>query len=65
MMTDAEVRIEDTAPQDVEMASEEQEVEVSVNQTGAEEPDLTTIEPDETERTTFLEYAISLLVFYD
>lgn len=63
-MTDAEVRIEDVVPQDVEMASVEHEVENSVNQTGAEDPGLTTIEPDETERTTFLEYAMSLLFFF-
>ena len=59
-MTDAEVRIEDAAPQDVEMASAEREIENSVTQTGTEEPGLTTMEPDEIERTTFLEYAMSL-----
>ena len=54
-MADAEVLIEDGAPQDVEMASAEHEAEADIAQTGAEETGLTTIEPDEPARTTFLE----------
>ena len=62
-MADAEVLIEDGAPQDVEMASAEHEAEADIAQTGAEESGLTTIEPDEPARTTFLEYVTSSVSF--
>ena len=54
-MTDAEVHIEDGATQDVEMASAEPGLETEVAETGAADAGLTTMEPDEPARLTFLE----------